>query len=131
MQRYIAFNCTKQTLVASEVELADRAWLRMKGLIGKPAKDFVPGKGLWLIPAEGIHTVGMSFPIDAAYLDADRRVIRLYRCLAPMRIAAIKWKAKSVLELPAGMLSQSRTEVGDLLCVLGAIGNAGQSAESA
>jgi uncharacterized membrane protein (UPF0127 family) len=118
VRKYLAFNCTKQTLIASKVELADRAWLRMKGLIGRSASDFIPGNGLWIIPAEGIHTIGMSFPIDVAYLDSKDRVIRLYHQLAPMRIAAIKWKAKSVLELPAGMLLQSRTEVGDLLSIL-------------
>jgi uncharacterized membrane protein (UPF0127 family) len=118
VQKYLAFNCTKQTLVASEIEMADRAWLRMKGLIGRSATDFVPGKGLWITPAEGIHTIGMSFPIDAVYLDASGRVIRLYNRLKPMRIAAIKWKTKSILELPAGMLRQSKTEVGDLVCTI-------------
>jgi uncharacterized membrane protein (UPF0127 family) len=117
MQKYMAFNCTKQTLVASEIEMAERAWLRMKGLIGRSAIDFIPGQGLWIAPAEGIHTIGMSFPIDAAYLDVNGRVVRLYHSLAPMRIAAIKWKAEGVLELPVGMLAESRTEVGDLIAI--------------
>ncbi len=115
--KYRALNCTKQTVVASEVEVAETAWSRMKGLIGRSASDFHKGKGLWIIPSEGVHTIGMSFPIDLAYLDSKMRVIHTYHRLAPFRIAAVKLKARSVLELPAGSLAESRTEVGDRLQV--------------
>jgi uncharacterized protein len=115
MRKYFAFNCTRQTLVASKLELAGTAWGRLKGLIGRKAANFRPGMGLWIDPAEGIHTIGMSFPIDVAYLDADRRVIHVCHRLSPMRISAIKRKARSVIELPAGTLAATGTEVGDLL----------------
>jgi uncharacterized membrane protein (UPF0127 family) len=113
--KYCAFNCTRQTLVASELEVAETAWSRMKGLLGRSAKDFCNGKGLWIVPSDGIHTIGMSFPIDVVYLDSKRRVIRTYHRLAPFRIAAVKLRARSILELPPGALAESRTEVGDLL----------------
>jgi len=112
---YWVFNCTKQTLVVSTLEVAETGWSRMRGLLGRSAEEFRPGKGLWILPSEGIHTIGMSFPIDVAYLDAKQRVIHIYKQLAPFRIAAVKLKAKSVLELPAGTLVESKTEVGDLL----------------
>ena len=76
---------------------------------------FGPGQALWIKPSDGIHTIGMSFPIDAAYLDSEGRVIRLYHQLKPYRIAAIVLKARSVLELPPGALVQTGTVVGDLL----------------
>ncbi len=112
---YCVINCTRQTLVASELEVAETAWSRMKGLIGRPAEKFQPGQGLCLAPAESIHTIGMSYPIDVAYLDANKRVIRTYHQLPPLRIAVVKLKARSILELPAGTLAQTGTEVGDLL----------------
>jgi uncharacterized protein len=113
--KYRVFNCTRQTLVVSELEVAKAAWSRIKGLIGRVCKDFGPGKGMWIVPSEGIHTFGMSFAIDVAYLDANQRVIRTYHRLAPRRIAAIQMRAQSVLELPAGVLEQSGTKAGDLL----------------
>ena len=87
----------------------------MKGLLGRKAEDFPPGSGLWIVPSQGVHTIGMAFAIDVAYLDSERRVIHLCHDLAPHRIAAIKWKAHSVVELPAGTLVQTQTSLGDVL----------------
>lgn len=117
--KYSVFNCTRQTLVASEIELAETGWSRMKGLIGRSEDSFAPGKGLWISPSEGIHTIGMRFPIDVAYINSGRRIVHLYHRLKPNRIACIKFEAKSVLELPAGTLAMSRTEPGDFLYFLG------------
>ena len=57
----------------------------------------------------------MRFPIDVAYLDSKGRIIKVYHRLAPFRIAALSFKAKSVLELPPGTLAQTDTDVGDVL----------------
>jgi|WetSurMetagenome_2_1015567.scaffolds.fasta_scaffold631504_1 uncharacterized protein len=115
MMDQVVFNCTKQTLVVSELEIAETAISRLKGLIGRSAEDFPHGRGLWIFPSEGIHTIGMSFPIDVAYLDGSNRVVHTYHGLQPFRIARVKLRAKSILELPAGTLGESKTEVGDLL----------------
>ncbi len=87
----------------------------MKGLLGRREEEFRPGTGLWLVPANSIHTIGMSFPIDVAYLDCDSRVIKVYHRLPPFRIAAIMFKAHSILELPAGILEKTQTVVGDVI----------------
>lgn len=85
----------------------------MKGLLGR--KALAAEHGLWIRPSQGIHTVGMAFPIDVVYLDREDRVLRLYHGLAPFRIAAVSLRVRSVLELPAGTLSRTGTAVGDLL----------------
>jgi hypothetical protein len=87
----------------------------MRGLIGRSAQAFSPGNGLWIVPSNGIHTLGMSFPIDVVYLDCGEQVLRLYHRLAPFRVAALMLKTRSVLELPAGILAETHTEVGDVL----------------
>ena len=87
----------------------------MKGLIGRSADAFSRGTGLWIVPSNGIHTIGMRYPIDVAYLDSKERVLKIYHRLAPFRLAALLLKARSVLELPAGTLEQTQTEVGDVL----------------
>lgn len=113
--KYWAFNCTRQSLLASELVLADTGWARIKGLMGRSADQFQPGQGLWIFPSEGIHTIGMLFAIDAVYLDSSHRVVRIYHRLRPFRIAAVNFKTASVIELPAGTLLRSQTQVGDLL----------------
>jgi uncharacterized protein len=115
MNKYLVYNCTRHLQIASKVERADRIGSRMKGLIGRSSEEFLDGDGLWIVPCQGIHTIGMSFAIDAAYLDRDNRVIRIYDSLPPFRMAALKFGAKSVLELPAGSLARSGTVLGDVL----------------
>jgi uncharacterized membrane protein (UPF0127 family) len=87
----------------------------MKGLLGQKAEAFTSGKGLWITPSQGVHTIGMKFPIDVVYLDKGHRVIHLSHSLPPFRIAAIRLRARSVIELPAGTLAQTQTSVGDVL----------------
>ena len=115
MARLAVFNQTRQVLVASDVERARTVWARMKGLLGRSRDDFSAGKGLWITPSQGVHTIGMSFPIDVVYLDSGSRVIGAYRRMAPHRIAAVALRARSVLELPAGTLERTGTEKGDRL----------------
>ena len=113
--KYRVFNLTRNTVLASEVELVDTEWTRIKGLLGRRAVDFASGNGLWIVPSQGVHTLGMSFPIDVAYLDSGYRVIHVCHRLAPFRIAALKLKARSVIELPAGTLAHTETSIGDVL----------------
>jgi uncharacterized membrane protein (UPF0127 family) len=113
--KYRVFNLTRNTVLASEVELVDTEWTRIKGLLGRRSVDFASGNGLWIVPSQGVHTLGMSFPIDVAYLDSEHRVIHVCHSLAPFRIAALKLKARSVIELPAGTLAQTETSIGDVL----------------
>ena len=112
---YLLLNRSNQTVLADQVELADTSWTRMRGLLGKKPGDFNSGKGLWIVPSQGVHTIGMSFPIDVAYLDSQRRVIHICHGLQPFRIAAVKLKARSVVELPAGTLARTQTSLGDVL----------------
>jgi uncharacterized membrane protein (UPF0127 family) len=87
----------------------------MKGLLGKRSEDFQNGSGLWITPSQGVHTIGMKFPIDVVYLDSKHRVIHVCHSLNPFRIAAVKLRCRSVVELPAGTLAQTQTSVGDVL----------------
>ncbi len=114
-ERYFVLNKTRNACLASETEIAQSLFRRMKGLIGRSAQAFTPGNGLWIVPSNGIHTFGMSFPIDVAYLDSREQVLKLYHRLAPFRIAAPMLRARSILELPAGILAQTHTKVGDVL----------------
>ena len=115
MIRSGVYNLSKDLFIVSEIELAETVWRRMKGLLGRSARDFIEGKGLWISPSNGIHTIGMAFPIDVAYLDVQGQILKMYHQLVPFRVAAVMKSARSILELPAGTLLRTRTEIGDRL----------------
>jgi uncharacterized membrane protein (UPF0127 family) len=76
---------------------------------------FPAGSGLWIVPCRGVHTFGMRFPIDVLYLDAENRVIYLEEGLRPWRIAPVRLKAVTVVELPPGTVASSQTTFGDII----------------
>jgi len=86
-------------VVCPALSVADTARTRMRGLLGR--RSLGDGEGLLLRPAGSIHTAFMRFPIDAVFLDADMRVLRVASNLQPWRLAAQRG-AKAVVELPAG-----------------------------
>lgn len=76
-----------------------------------------PGGGMWINPCNGIHMFGMRFAIDAVFLDRELRVTRLVANLGPWRVVPLVWRARSVVELPAGTAAQVGLRVGETLAV--------------
>jgi len=108
-----AFNRTRTTYLATDLMIASTYWSRFRGLMATDSSRFARGQGLWINPSRGIHTFAMRFPIDAVYLDRERSVIHIEEELKPWRMAAIRIRAASVLELPTGTIRESLTGVGD------------------
>ena len=106
-----AWNLTRKACLANQLRVADTHWTRLRGLVG--AQQFTQGKGLWIIPCHGVHTLFMGFPIDVLYLSADNTVVHLEENLQPWRIAPVRLNAKTVLEIPAGTVRATGTTVGD------------------
>jgi uncharacterized protein len=110
-----ALNQTSQTVVATQLAVADTHWTRLRGLLGLRPDDFRNGCGLWIVPCHGIHTLGMSFPIDVIYLDHTLKVIDIQQNVRPWRFAPIRRHASSVLELPCQTVVQTKTDIGDTI----------------
>ena len=108
-----AFNQTRQVYLATALAFADTHWSRLRGLIGMTRDDFSNGRGLWIVPCHGVHSLGMSFPIDVVYLDRNWTVVHMASCLKPWRFAPIKRLAGSVLELPSETIRSTGTALGD------------------
>jgi uncharacterized membrane protein (UPF0127 family) len=81
--------------------------------MGREAESFPAGQGLWIVPSRGVHTFAMRFPIDVVYLDRDKVVVHLEENLKPWRLAPLRMRAASVLELPRQALHATGTVVGD------------------
>ena len=114
-----AHNLTRKTPLADRLEIGAGLWGKFRGLMGRRALP--SGDGLWLPDSNGIHMMFMRFPIDAVFVgraatDGSRPVVALRRTLRPW--TGIVWYvrgAHGVLELPAGAIDSSGTQVGDLI----------------
>ena len=109
------YNKTRETFVATEAKVADGYFSRLVGLLGKTKRWARPGRGLWIVPSHGVHTIGMLFPIDLVFLDPKKSVIYVQEHVRPFRISAVSLKAQSVLELPPHTIFRTGTRVGDEL----------------
>ncbi|MGH9294178.1 MAG: DUF192 domain-containing protein, partial [Acidimicrobiales bacterium] len=83
--------------VLASVEVADGVLARSKGLLGRASLE----GAIVLHHTRAVHSFGMRFPLDVAFLDAELVVIRTTR-LRPYMLAAPSLKARSVLEAEAG-----------------------------
>jgi len=108
-----AFNRTRQTYLATQLQIAGTHWSRLRGLMGTSREKFAAGQGLWIVPSHGVHTFAMRFPIDVVYLDGRKVVVYMRPNLRPWRVAPVSARAASVLELPGATLDSTGTAVGD------------------
>lgn len=104
-------NVTRRAVLAEDAAVASSWWRRGIGLMGARALD--PGGGLVIVPCTSIHTWFMRFPIDAVFVAADGRVVRLGHTIRPWRVGPVALSARFVVELPAGTLKRTGTVAGD------------------
>jgi hypothetical protein len=105
-----------QTLVSAGCA-ADNAWTKLRGLIG--SRPLAQGEGLLIPGSQSIHTHFMSFPIDVAYVDSAGKVIGLHHAIRPWRFGQFHLRSRLVVEMPAGTLKATGTQLGDQLQVHG------------
>jgi uncharacterized protein len=105
-------NITRNTQIATNVEIADSSKRRSRGLLGR--KGLAAGEGLWIVPCEAVHTFGMQFSIDLVYLDREYRIRKIRRNVAPWRLSACL-RAHSVIELAAGSVHENDAQPGDIV----------------
>ena len=93
--------------VLASVDVAASRAERAKGLLGRDDLE-----GAFAIPGcRWVHTMGMKFPIDVAYVDADGNVIKVVS-MRRHRIGAPVPKARTVIEARAGSFERWGLKVG-------------------
>ena len=85
----------------------------MRGLLGRVSLGL--DEALILKPCNSIHTFFMRFPIDVLFLDKDMRVVKLIQDMSPNRLGPIIWRSRMAIELSSGKISQTNTQVGDII----------------
>ena len=108
---YVARSATRGELLADRVQVADRTWARLKGLIGKSSLD--SGEALLLTACQAVHMYGVRFPIDVVFLDESGTVVATYEELMPGHRTSVHREAYYALELPAGTVRRTGTALGD------------------
>ena len=109
------YNKTRERFVATHVKVADAYFSRLVGLLGTTRRWARAGKGLWIVPSHGVHTIGMLYALDLVFLDRNLLVVDVEEHVRPFRISKVSFKADSVLELPAHTVFRTETRVGDQL----------------
>lgn len=110
---YRIVNTTRGTTLATEAEQARSFLARLRGLMFRAALP--SGGGLVIEPNNSVHTFWMRFPIDVVFVDRDNRVVGLALAMPPNRPYAGARRARRTIELPAGVIAATATEVGDTL----------------
>ena len=96
--------------VLASLEVASTRVARRKGLLGR---DTIDG-ALLLEHTRWVHTLGMRFAIDVAYLDADGVVVKI-STMSRNRVGMPVPSARSVVEAPAGTFERWKLQCGDRL----------------
>lgn len=94
----------------ASADVAETRRARRRGLLDR---DHVEG-ALVLRPCRWIHTIGMRFDIDVAYLDANGTVIKTIH-MHRRRIGVPVWRASQVIEAQAGAFARWGLHVGDVI----------------
>ena len=96
---------------ALQIKSATRFLERLVGLLAH--RGLPDNSGLYIPRCSAVHTIGMRFPIDVIYLDADCRVLKI-STVKPWKFNFC-FKAVDVLELNAGAARNNNITTGEII----------------
>lgn len=105
-------NLTRSVELCDRAGIADSSETRRTGLLKHQSLE--PGDGLWIVPCEAVHTIGMNFAIDVVFMNRKREIVKVRPNMGKWRFSGSIF-AHSVLELPAGTCDRTGTQKGDQL----------------
>jgi uncharacterized membrane protein (UPF0127 family) len=96
--------------VLASAEVASERKAKLKGLLGRTDLEgaFVIERCRW------VHTIGMKFALDVAYVDAEgtvRKSVRMHRWRVGIPVFSARW----VIEAEAGAFARWGLRVGDVI----------------
>lgn len=106
-------NSVRNTTLIEDGRVADNSWTRLRGLIG--VRHLPEGDGMLIEPCKGVHCMFMSIPIDVVYVSKEDEVVAIDTAMKPWRFGRIYRRSHYAVELPAGSVVRTKTEVGDRL----------------
>ena len=97
-----------------EARSADSFLTRLAGMLFS-APSGKGTQGLWLSPCNAVHTLGMRFPLDILFLDAQGKVLKIALKVRPMCLGLFCKGAHSVLEFFSGSWDPGSVRIADRL----------------
>ena len=81
---------------------------RMRGLLGRPPLQV--DQALLITSCSSVHTIGMTYPIDLAFLNKDWEIKKIVKSLVPWHMA---WSFGSnmVLEMTPGTIKNLNLDI--------------------
>ena len=95
-----------------DVMRTSNALERARGLLGR--SPLGEGQGFLIAPCAAVHTMGMRYVLDVAYLDRNWEIRKVIQYLKPWRLSACAGAAMT-LELAAGRSLSLGLVVGERL----------------
>jgi uncharacterized protein len=96
--------------VLATAEVAGSYPERLRGLLGRSEYE-----GAFVLPrTRSVHSLGMQFPLDVAFVDRELCVIGIVR-LGRWGFSRPRWRARMVIEAQAGAFERWGLHVGDRL----------------
>jgi uncharacterized membrane protein (UPF0127 family) len=83
---------------------------RALGLLVRPRLG--DGEALWLEPCNGVHSLGMAYPIAVVMLGRDGRVLKTVTSLRPWRVQPGVHGGRATIEMLPTTLAASSIRVG-------------------
>ncbi len=96
--------------VLASAEVANERTARRRGLL---KRDCLEG-ALVITPCRWVHTIGMRFALDVAFVDEAGTVVKTVR-MAKHRVGVPVQKARWVIEAEAGAFERWGLHVGDVV----------------
>jgi uncharacterized membrane protein (UPF0127 family) len=112
MRPSVLRDASNGTIVATGVARLNGFIARLTGLLGRSS---IGGAGVWIPRCHAIHTIGMRFAIDVAFVDARGTIVRLVPDVRPNVPALTCRTAVDVVEVAAGAFRRGNVVLGDRL----------------
>lgn len=93
--------------VLASAEVARSRAAKVRGLLGRASIE----GALVIDKCRSVHTIGMKFPVDVAYLDAEGVVLKIVH-MRPFRIGVPVWASARVVEAASGAFERWGLQVG-------------------
>jgi uncharacterized protein len=104
-------NKTKNVSLAEKAALADTILSRLVGLLGR--SSILPQEALVITQCRSIHMFFMRFAIDVIFIDKEKRAVGLVKRIKPFCLSPYFFKARAAIELPEGVIENTKTSLGD------------------
>jgi len=106
-------NKNNEIILSDKLKIANNPLSRMIGLLGK--RKLNKGEGLYIIPCNSIHSFFMKFKFDVIFINKKNKIVYLIEDMPAWRASKICFSANSVIELPSGVIKETKTNIGDIL----------------